>query len=53
VGWYGPWTLSPMHFHPRWLGPAEGFDHGGYYIGDVRYGSVDHQKGRKALRQEN
>jgi hypothetical protein len=49
AGWYGPWTLSPMHFHPGWSGPAEDFGHGGYYTGDDCYGSVDHQHDRKAL----
>jgi hypothetical protein len=42
-----------MHFHPGWLGLAEGFGHGGYYIGDDCYGNVDHQQDRRASRQEN
>jgi hypothetical protein len=42
-----------MHFHPGWLGPAEGFGHEGYYTGDGRYGSVSHQHDRRAPRQEN
>jgi hypothetical protein len=53
AGWYGPWTPPPIHFHPGWSGPAEGFDHGGYYTGDDRYWSVGHQQDRKASRQEN
>jgi hypothetical protein len=48
--WYGPWTPPPMHFHPGWSGPAEGFSHVGYYIGDSCYGSVGHQHDKKALR---
>jgi hypothetical protein len=51
--WYGPWAPPPMHFHPGWLGPAEGFQHGIYYIGDDRYGSVDHQQDRRSPSQEN
>jgi hypothetical protein len=53
VGWYGPWAPSPMHFNPGWAGPTEGFGHGGYYVGDGRYGSVGHQQDRRAPRQEN
>jgi hypothetical protein len=48
--WYGPWTPPPMHFHPGWSGPAEGFSHEGYYIRDNCYGSVGHQHDKKALR---
>jgi hypothetical protein len=39
-----------MHFHPGWLGPVEGYGHGGYYTRDNRYGSVGHQQDRKASR---
>jgi hypothetical protein len=53
VGWYRPWALPPMHFHPGWLGPSEGFGHGGYYAGDGHYGSISHQQSRRNLRQEN
>jgi hypothetical protein len=53
AGWYGPWTPPPTHFHPRWSGPVEGFGHGGYYTGDGYYGSIGHQQGRMAPRQEN
>jgi hypothetical protein len=53
TGWYGPWTPSPMHFHPGWSGLTEGFGHGCYYTGDGRYESVGHQQGRKAPRQLN
>jgi hypothetical protein len=31
AGWYGPRTPPPMHFHPGWSGPTQGFGHGGYY----------------------
>jgi hypothetical protein len=51
--WYSPWTPPPMLFHPGWLGPAEGFGHGGYYTGDSHYGSVSYQQDMKAPRQEN
>jgi hypothetical protein len=53
VGWYGPWALPPMHFHPGWSGPSEGFGHICYNIGDNRYGSAGHQQDRRTLRQEN
>jgi hypothetical protein len=53
VGWYGPWTLPPMHFHLRWSGPIEHFGHRGYYIRDGRYMNVGHQQGRMASKQEN
>jgi hypothetical protein len=53
AGWYGLWTPLPMHFHPRWSRPTEGFGCGGYYTGDDRYRSIDHQQGRKSPRQEN
>jgi hypothetical protein len=53
TGCYGPWTSLPMHFHPRWSGPVEGFGHGGCYIREDRYGSVGHQQDRKASRQKN
>jgi hypothetical protein len=46
-------TPSPMHFHPGWSEPVEGFDHEGYYIRDGCYGSVGHQQDRKTSRQEN
>jgi hypothetical protein len=42
-----------MHFHSGWLGPVEGFGHGGYYAGDDRYGHVGHQQDRRASGQEN
>jgi hypothetical protein len=42
-----------MHFHPGWLGPAQGFGHGGYYTKDGYYGHIGHQQGREALGQEN
>jgi hypothetical protein len=42
-----------MHFHPGWSGPTQGFDHGGYYVGDDRYKHVGHQHDRMASRQEN
>jgi hypothetical protein len=51
--WYGPWTPPPTYFYPGWLGPTQGFDHGGYYIRDDRYRSVGHQQERKASRQKN
>jgi hypothetical protein len=53
MGWYSPWTLPQMHFHPGWSGPIEGFGHGGYYKGDCHYESVGHQQDGKAPRQEN
>jgi hypothetical protein len=53
AGWYGLWSPPPIHFHPGWSGPIEGFGHGGYYTRDGRYGSVGHQQDRKASRQEN
>jgi hypothetical protein len=53
VGWYGPWTPPPMHFHPGWSRPTQGFGHGGYYAGDDRYKHVDHQHDRKSSGQEN
>jgi hypothetical protein len=28
VGWYGPWASPPMHFHPGWSVPTEGFGYG-------------------------
>jgi hypothetical protein len=31
-----------MYFHLGWSGPVEGFGHGGYYIGDGRYGYISH-----------
>jgi hypothetical protein len=37
AGWYGPWALPQVHFHPGWSGPAGGFDHGGYHLGDGCY----------------
>jgi hypothetical protein len=52
AGWYGTWTLLPMHFHLGWSGPAEDFDHGGYYTGDGHYESVGHQQDSKTPRQE-
>jgi hypothetical protein len=39
--------------HPGWLGPAQGFGHEGYYIGDDRYRHNGHQQDRKASGQEN
>jgi hypothetical protein len=43
AGWYELLAPPPpMHFHPRWLGPTEGFGHGGYDAGDDRYGSLGH-----------
>jgi hypothetical protein len=53
AGWYDQWIPSPMHFHPRWSGPTEGFGHGGYYTRDGHYRSIAHQPGKKAPRQEN
>jgi hypothetical protein len=53
VGWYGSWTLPPMHFHLEWLGPIEDFGHRGYYTRNGRYGSVSHRQDRKASRQKN
>jgi hypothetical protein len=53
VGWYGPWAPPSMHFHPGWSGPTQGFDHGGYYIGDGRYEHAGHQQDRRASGQEN
>jgi hypothetical protein len=47
---YGSWAPPPMYFHPGWSGHAEGFGHGGYYIGDEHYGSVGHQQDERALR---
>jgi hypothetical protein len=52
AGWFGLWAPPLMHFHSGWSGPTESFGHGGYYVGDSRYGSVDHQQDRKAPRQE-
>jgi hypothetical protein len=40
-----------MHFHPGWLGPTQGFGHGGYYARDGRYGHVGHQQDKRALGQ--
>jgi hypothetical protein len=48
VGWYGPWTLPPMHFHLGWPGPAGGFGHRGYH--DDHYGGVGQQQTRQANR---
>jgi hypothetical protein len=42
-----------MHFHVGWLGPTQGFGHGGYYTGDGCYGYVGHQQDRRASGQEN
>jgi hypothetical protein len=42
-----------MHFHLRWLGLTDSFGHGGYYIGDGRYGGISHQLDRRASGQEN
>jgi hypothetical protein len=42
-----------MHFHLGCSGPAKGFGHGSYYVGDDRYGSVGYQQDRKDPRQEN
>jgi hypothetical protein len=53
VGWYKPWALTSIHFHPRRSGSTKGFGHGGYCIGDGRYGYVSHQQDRKTLGQEN
>jgi hypothetical protein len=49
VGWYKPWALTSIHFHPRRSGSTKGFGHGGYCIGDGRYGYVSHQQDRKTL----
>jgi hypothetical protein len=32
---------------------AEGFGHGGYYIGDDQYRSISQQEDMRVLRQEN
>jgi hypothetical protein len=53
AGWYGPWVPPPMHFHPGWLGPAQGFGHGYYYTGDGCYRHIGHQQGKEASGQEN
>jgi hypothetical protein len=53
AGWYGSWALLPMHFHPGWSGPFEGFGHGDYYVGDGPYGSISQQQDRRTPRQEN
>jgi hypothetical protein len=53
VGWCGPCTAPPMHFHPGGSGPTQGFGHGCYYTGDSRYRHIGHQHGRKASGQEN
>jgi hypothetical protein len=53
AGWYRPWVPLPMHFHPGWSEPAEGFGHEGHYAGDGRYVYVSHQQDRRALGQEN
>jgi hypothetical protein len=42
-----------MPFHPGWLGLAEGFGYGGYYIGDGYYEHVGCQKDIRILGQEN
>jgi hypothetical protein len=42
-----------MYFHLGWLGPTEGFGHGGYYAGDSWYESVGNQQDKRALRKEN
>jgi hypothetical protein len=42
-----------MHFHLRWSGPVGGFDHGGYHIGEDRYGSLGQQQDKRGSRQEN
>jgi hypothetical protein len=41
AGWYRPWTLPLMHFHPGWLEPVKGFSHGGYYAGEPGTGKSD------------
>jgi hypothetical protein len=43
----------PMHFHPRWSGPVEGFSHEGYYVGDGHYRYISHYQDMRALGQEN
>jgi hypothetical protein len=48
AGWYGPWVSPPLHFHPRWSGPTQGFGHGGYYTEDGCYRHNCHQQDRKA-----
>jgi hypothetical protein len=48
-GWYSPWTPPPMQFHLGWLGPAGGFCHRGYHIGDGHYRGVVQQQ----IRQKN
>jgi hypothetical protein len=53
AGWYASWVSPPMHFHPGWSGPTQGFDHGGYYVGDGRYRHIGHQQSRGASGQEN
>jgi hypothetical protein len=50
VGWYGPWTPPPMHFHLGWLGLASGFGHRGYHTRDGHYTSVGQQQTRQANR---
>jgi hypothetical protein len=42
-----------MHFHLGWLGPTQGFDQGGYYIGDGRYRHIGHQQDIGSSGQEN
>jgi hypothetical protein len=46
-------VLPSMHFQLRWLGLTDSFCHGGYYIGDGRYGGIRHQLDRRASGQEN
>jgi hypothetical protein len=53
AGWYGPWVPSPMHFHPGWSGPTQGFSHGGYYTEDGCYRHIGHQQDRNVSGQEN
>jgi hypothetical protein len=43
AGWYKAWTPPPIHFHPGWSEPTQGFGHRGYYTGDGRYGHLGHQ----------
>jgi hypothetical protein len=43
AGWYGPWVPPLMHFNLGWLGPAQGFGHGGYYVGEGCYRHISHQ----------
>jgi hypothetical protein len=48
--WYGLWVLPLMHFHLGWSGPAGGFGHEGYHIGDGRDGGVGQQQTRQKNR---